>query len=73
MQTCAVVQMIRVNADFQVTIPLKVREATSIRVGDELEISVVPEGVLLKRKRIAPPIESGRTILDFLGESRGAG
>lgn len=72
-QTCTVAKLIRVNADFRLTIPVKIREASSIRVGDELEISVVPEGILLRRKRIAPPIESGRTILDFLGELHGAG
>ena len=41
-------ELVRVNVKFQVTIPVTVRLAARIRPGDYLEISAVPEGVLLR-------------------------
>ena len=66
-------ELVRVKDKFQVTIPVAVREAAAIRAGDYLEVSVVPEGVLLRPQRLvstATTPRSVRTILDYLAETR---
>ena len=67
------VDLVRVKGKFQVTIPAQVRESIAIREGDYLEVSAVPEGILLKPQRVVAAGRSIRTILDFLHEQRGAG
>lgn len=64
--------LVRVKDKFQVTLPLRVREATAIRTGDYLEVSVVPEGILLRSRHAGAPARPARTILDFLGEFHGS-
>lgn len=65
--------LVRVKDKFQVTIPLGVRSAASIRTGDYLEVSAVAEGILLRPQRVVRAQKPNRTILDFLKESRTAG
>ncbi len=58
---------------FQVTLPARVRAMASIREGDYLEVAAVPEGILLRPRRIADAERSSRSILDFLREAHGPG
>ena len=65
-------ELVRVKDKFQVTIPLQVRSAVAIRTGDYLEASVVPEGILLRPRRVIAPPQPVRTLLQFLKASHGA-
>lgn len=64
-------ELVRVKDKFQVTIPLQVRAAAAIRTGDYLEISAVPEGILLRPRRLVSSASSVRSLLQFLNESHG--
>ncbi len=64
-------ELVGVKDNFQVTIPLHVRSAASIRAGDYLEVSAVAEGILLRPQRQVTPAQSVRSILAFLKESHG--
>jgi AbrB family looped-hinge helix DNA binding protein len=69
-------ELVRVKDKFQVTLPVETREAASIKLGDYLEVLVVPEGILLRPRRLVPASRgrrAARTILDFLAESRSPG
>lgn len=65
-------ELVRVKDKFQVTIPLQIRSLVAIQTGDYLEVSAVPEGILLRPRRLVAPAKSVRTILDFMNESHGA-
>ena len=64
-------ELVRVKDKFQVTIPAEVRAVVAIRTGDYLEVSAVPEGILLRPKNVVDPPGTSKTILDFLRASRG--
>ena len=67
------VELVRVKEKFQVTIPVQVRAIVAIRTGDYLEVTAVPEGILLRPQHMVTRAQSVRTILDFISESHGAG
>lgn len=66
-------ELVRVDDNFQVTLPPLARSSVSIRVGDYLEVSAVADGILLRPSAVIHTPNSTRTILDFLSESRTAG
>lgn len=66
-------ELVRVKDKFQVTIPVQVREAAAIQAGDYLEVTAVPDGILLRPQRLVAAKRSARTILDFLADAHGPG
>ncbi len=40
--------MTRVQRNFQITIPKRVREKANIKIGDVVDFEVLPEGILIK-------------------------
>lgn len=65
--------LVRVKDKFQVTLPAKLRTAAAIREGDYLEISIVPEGILLRPRSPASAGRDARTLMEFLRQTRGGG
>ena len=63
-------ELVRVKDKFQVTIPVNVRAAISIEMGDYLEATVYEGGILLRPKRISDSTEKTPSILDFLRKKR---
>jgi AbrB family looped-hinge helix DNA binding protein len=66
-------ELVRVKDKFQVTLPARIRAMASIREGDYLEVAAVPEGILLRPRRIEGAERPSRSILDFLREPHGPG
>ncbi len=63
--------LIRVKDKFQITIPLALRTATALQLGDYLEATQFEDGILLRPQRLAGGATSKRNgTVDFLGETR---
>jgi AbrB family looped-hinge helix DNA binding protein len=63
--------LIRVKDKFQITIPLALREATALQLGDYLEATQFEDGILFRPQRLADaPASKPKGIVDFLHETR---
>ena len=62
--------LIRVKDKFQITIPVALRTATALQLGDYLEATQFEDGILFKPKRMADGAAAKPGIMDFLKEAR---
>jgi AbrB family looped-hinge helix DNA binding protein len=61
----------RVKDKFQITIPVALRAATALKLGDYLEATQFEDGILLRPQRLAGEGASKpKGIVDFLHETR---
>jgi AbrB family looped-hinge helix DNA binding protein len=61
----------RVKDKFQITIPVALRTATALQLGDYLEATQFEDGILLRPQRLAGGTASKpKGIVDFLHETR---
>jgi AbrB family looped-hinge helix DNA binding protein len=67
----AMVELVRVRKNFQLTIPSALRRHLGLRLGDYLEASATADGILFRRQHPRPAGMGGSmTLLDFLREPR---
>jgi AbrB family looped-hinge helix DNA binding protein len=65
------VNLTRVKDKFQITIPVALRTATALQLGDYLEATQFEDGILLRPQRLAGGAASKpKGIVDFLHETR---
>jgi bifunctional DNA-binding transcriptional regulator/antitoxin component of YhaV-PrlF toxin-antitoxin module len=62
--------LIRVKDKFQITIPVALRTATALQLGDYLEATQFEDGILFRPKRMAVSAAAKPGIVDFLNETR---
>jgi AbrB family looped-hinge helix DNA binding protein len=63
--------LIRVKDKFQITIPVALRTATALQLGDYLEATQFEDGILLRPQRVANGAATKPIgIVDFLYEPR---
>jgi bifunctional DNA-binding transcriptional regulator/antitoxin component of YhaV-PrlF toxin-antitoxin module len=67
----AMVELVRVRKNFQLTIPSTLRRQLGLRLCDYLEASATAEGIVFRLHRPKPTDAGGSmTLLDFLREPR---
>jgi bifunctional DNA-binding transcriptional regulator/antitoxin component of YhaV-PrlF toxin-antitoxin module len=63
--------LIRVKDKFQITIPVALRTATALQLGDYLEATQFEDGILFRPKRMADGAALAKPgIMNFLKEAR---
>ena len=62
--------LIRVKDKFQITIPVALRTATDLQLGDYLEATQFEDGILFRPKRMADSAAAKPGIMNFLKEAR---
>jgi bifunctional DNA-binding transcriptional regulator/antitoxin component of YhaV-PrlF toxin-antitoxin module len=63
--------LIRVKDKFQITIPVALRTAAALQLGDYLEATQFEDGILFRPKRMADGAAMAKPgIMDFLNETR---
>ena len=62
--------LIRVKDKFQITIPVALRTATDLQLGDYLEATQFEDGILFRPKRMADSAAAKPGIMNFLKETR---
>jgi bifunctional DNA-binding transcriptional regulator/antitoxin component of YhaV-PrlF toxin-antitoxin module len=62
--------LIRVKDKFQITIPVALRAAVSVKLGDYLEATPFEDGILFRPQRPAHAAPAKQGIMAFLQENR---